>query len=133
MALATTIAMILTAFLVLGWLKSSQGRGLKNHNLKMTEFDYAVPLTPEALRFRLENSECWGQITYTYEGEKGRIRFSDDHGACTYQLVIRRQGEKTFLRVLQLTGLPGIRFAYVQNDFWNQKLGAEPIPCGTEF
>ena len=103
-----------------------------NHNASWREFVYRVELTPEEIRVRIgRDGRCAG-IRYRFDSIQSRITFSTElpigQPDITYGLTLSKRNGATVLKVTQLDWLWEKNcFAPLQNQFWANILGVEPV------
>lgn len=104
-------------------------------------FTYLVHLSEAEILAELEFGGKYTDMKYRYDAAQRCIIFHEPGmPAVTYELMFRRLPEGTAMRVKQLdhlrtvVGAPGHeyrrggnRYAWLQNEFWQQKLGADPL------
>lgn len=105
--------------------------GVCNHDPQLREFLYRTDLSPDAVRGRLLREFRVPRFSYRFEPETNRITFSSDipNGSApvSYFVHLTGQGSGTAIRVVQADHRESKHYSYLQNEFWHQLAGAEPI------
>lgn len=146
LAMLTCVLPILLIFAVgyLGDLRERRGDAVTNCDGKGQVFTYVVPRTEAEILQELDTGSAYTDVKYRWDAVRREITLHEGMpNGCpevTFGLTFRSCPQGTAMRVSQLnhqrtvSGVPGReyrrgsnRYAWLQNEFWRQKLGAEPL------
>ncbi len=125
-------------------LKERQGNVISNYDEKGQTFTYIVDKSEAEILKELDSGCTYTNVKYRWDAEKREITLHEGMpNGCpevTYGVQMFPQPNGTGMCVRQvthlrsMTGVPGKeyrhggnRYAWLMNEFWRQKLGAEPM------
>lgn len=126
-------------------LHTRRGQSVDNFNDLGQTSAWFVPMDEQRIIRELESGAAHTDLKYRWDGERREITLHEGlpNGLpeVAYALEFRARPGGTAMKVRQVThlrtvrGAPGReyrrggnRYAWLQNEFWQQKLGATPMP-----
>lgn len=113
-------------------------RGVINHDSGMTQFCYRVDKSESEIREALQRRDVYTATKYRFDAAQNIITFyselPDGYLDISYLIQMAPRDGYTILVVTQLSSpLRKNKFAWLQNEFWHQKLEAAPIAYTKEI
>ncbi len=108
-------------------------KGVVNHDAAMRTFCYRVESSEYEVRDRLRQNNIYTSTKYRYDDAQAVITFyselPDGSVDTSYRIRFWERENFTYLQVTQVNHFwEKQRFAILMNEFWHQKLDAEPFP-----